>query len=456
MATMMKATVRNGRATAGGKVYNANHNTKAETRAQERHIDHDRTEQNINFQFTNEGQVIRCGSFDAKAFELARYEHLYGEGQKAKNERYTQDGHPERCKTVADIYSSRRTAPLETIIQLGSRDTDIDPQERKDKLMRAAFELIDNLRNRWGENLHLLDLSIHLDEGVPHIHARMTFAALDKFGYLVPNQAQAFEAMGIQRPDPTAKEGKYNCPLITFSEAIRTEFYDLCEKQGIIIDREVKSPSQKHLSVLQYKCQKMDESVKALTAEKQQLEAVAAEQAQAIVAAKAEIEVVRAERDTLRDQNSVSRTIQEALSQPSRPIQAEYLPERKNLAGKVVEPEKVKLTREDFEQLREQATITNAIRNAWNSLQRYGKQLWAEVDRNARVQKAEERAARAEQQTREDARTIQRLTQRATAAEEQVREQEQFMKSQGIWSRFLQLIEERQWQRQEHVRHRIR
>ena len=35
MATMMKATVRNGRATAGGKVYNANHNTKAETRAQE-------------------------------------------------------------------------------------------------------------------------------------------------------------------------------------------------------------------------------------------------------------------------------------------------------------------------------------------------------------------------------------------------------------------------------------
>ena len=322
--------------------------------------------------------------------------------------------------------------------------------------MRAAFELIDNVRTRWGDNLHLLTLSIHLDEGVPHIHARMTFASLDKFGYLVPNQAQAFEAMGIQRPDPTAKEGKYNCPLITFSEAIRTEFYDLCEKQGIIIDREVKSPSQKHLSVLQYKCQKMDESVKALTAEKQQLEAVAAEQAQAIVAAKAEIEMVRAERDTLRDQNSVSRTIQEALAQPSRPIQAEYLPERKNLAGKVVEPEKVKLTREDFEQLREQATITNAIRNAWNSLQRYGKQLWAEVDRNARVQKAEERAARAEQQTREDARTIQRLTQRATAAEEQVREQEQFMKSQGIWSRFLQLIEERQWQRQEQVHHRIR
>ena len=68
MAKMMKATIRNGRATASGKVYNANHNTRAETRAQENHIDHDRTERNINFQFTNDGQIIRCGSFDAKAF----------------------------------------------------------------------------------------------------------------------------------------------------------------------------------------------------------------------------------------------------------------------------------------------------------------------------------------------------------------------------------------------------
>ena len=90
-------------------------------------IDHDRTEQNINLQFTAEGRVLRCGSFDAKEFELSRYEQLYGPSQEAKNARYIQDGHPERCKTVADIYASRRTAPLETIIQLGSRDTGIDP-----------------------------------------------------------------------------------------------------------------------------------------------------------------------------------------------------------------------------------------------------------------------------------------------------------------------------------------
>lgn len=384
MAKMkMKATIRNGRATASGQVYNANHNTRAETRAQERHIEHQRTEQNINLQFTNDGRVVRCGSFDAKAFELERYEYLYGEGQRAKNDRYTQDGHPERCKSVADVYASRRTAPLETILQLGSRDTDIDPQERREKLMKAAAELITNMQKRWGENIHFLTFSLHMDEsGADHIHVRYTFSSLDRFHFRVPNQAQAFEAMGIQRPDPTAKEGKYNCPLITFSELIRQEFYDLCERQGVVIDREVKNPSQKHLSVLEYKCQQMTAEVASLSAEKQQLETVAAQQAQAI-------EEVRVERDTLRDQNSVSRTIQEALKQPDRPIQAEVIPARKNLAGKVVEAEAVKISRADYDWLRERATLTTAIRNAWDRLQQYGRQLWAEVDRNARVQTAE-------------------------------------------------------------------
>ena len=452
MAKKMKATVRNGRATASGKVYNANHNTKTETRNQERHIDHSRTEQNINLQFTAEGKVRRCGSFDAKAFELSRYEELYGPGQEAKNARYIQDGHPERCKSVADIYASRRTAPLETIIQLGSRDTDIDPQERKEKLMGAAAELISNMQKRWGDNLHFLTLSLHNDEGVEHIHARLSFSATDKFGQRVPNQAQAFEAMGIQRPDPTAKEGKYNCPLITFSELIRQEFYDLCEKRGIVIDREVKNPSQKHLSVLEYKCKRMEEVVDILTTQKQELEAVATEQAQMIVLAKAEIEQVRTERDTLRDRNSITRTIQESLERPDIKIEAEFLPEKKNITGKVVEPEKVKLTRADYEWLRERASITTAIMNAWNNLQRYGKKLWAEVDRNARVQAAEQRAEKAEQQTREDAYTIKQLRQRARAAEEQAQEQEQFMRGMGIWQRFMQRIAQRQSHEYHHTR----
>ena len=140
------------------------------------------------------------------------------------------------------------------------------------------------------------------------------------------------------------------------------------------------------------------------------------------------------------------------MQKPDIPIEAEFLPERKSLVGKVVEPEKVKLTRADYEWLRERAAITTAIKNAWNNLQKYGKQLWAEVDRNARVQTAEAKAEKAERQTRADAITIKHLTQRAERAEAQAQEQEQFMRRQGIWQRFVQMMEERQRQQ----RHRTR
>ena len=154
----------------------------------------------------------------------------------------------------------------------------------------------------------------------------------------------------------------------------------------------------------------------------------------------------------LRDQNSVSRTIQQSLERPDIKIEPEYLPEKKSITGKVIEPEKVKLTRADYEWLRERASITTAIMNAWNNLQRYGKKLWAEVDRNARVQAAEQRAEKAEQQTREDAYTIKQLTRRAEQAEAQAQEQEQFMRGMGIWQRFIQRITQRQSQGYHHTR----
>ena len=119
----------------------------------------------------------------------------------------------------------------------------------------------------------------------------------------------------------------------------------------------------------------------------------------------------------------------------------------------MVEPEKVKLTRADYEWLRERAAITTAIKNAWNSLQRYGKQLWAEVDRNARVQAAEQRAELAERQTRADAITIKNLTSRAENAEEQAREQEEYMRKVGIWRKFLELLAVKQRERREITHH---
>ena len=72
------------------------------------------------------------------------------------------------------------------------------------------------------------------------------------------------------------------------------------------------------------------------------------------------------------------------------------------------------------------------------------------------MQAAEQRAELAERQTRADAVTISNLTRRAESAEEQARQQEAYMRAEGIWRKFLELLEVRQRERREAIHHRTR
>ncbi len=422
MATM-KATVRNGRTTAKGKVFNANHNTRAETRNIEGHIDHERTALNVNFKFLANGNVEKCGSFNAKEFELSQYEIYFGDGQKAKNERYTKDGHPERCKTIKEVYEHPKTCPMETIFQLGNRQTEMSPEARKQIMVASTFELIEKLRQKYGENFRLLDISLHNDEsaGSEHIHARYVLSSRDKHGFTIVNQSQAFKQMGIDRPDTSKKEGKYNNPLMTFSEMLRSTFYDLCEKNGNIeIDREVKNPSQKHRDILEYKCEQLQKSVAELTAE----------------------------RNTLRDQNSITKTIQASFDEVEIDIEAEAVPQRTH-RGQVVEAEKVKIKKSDFDWLKDRAKFTIGIKTAFDKLQRYGKQLWRDVSRDKIVADLTERAETAERRAREKEAVAKQLTDNLDRAYQDLREQEDFMRRIGVWQRFRNFIKEKFRERQE-------
>lgn len=419
----MKATVRNGRTTSAGRVFNPNHNTRAETRNLEGHIDHDRTALNVNFKFFANGNVEKCDSFDAKEFEQSQYEVLFGDGQTAKNDRYTKDGHPERCKTVKEVYQHPKTCPMETIFQLGNRQTEMSPEARKQIMIASTFELIEQLRQKYGENIRFLDLSIHNDESVgsEHVHARYVLTALDKYGFTSVNQSQAFKQMGIERPDTSKKEGKYNSPLMTFSAELRETFYALCEKNGgIEIDREVKNPSQKHRDILEYKCEQLQKSVAELTAE----------------------------RNTLRDQNSITKTIQESFNEPEIDIEAEVVPERTR-KGQVIEAEKVKIKKTDFERLKERARLTVGIKTAYDKLQRYGRQLWRDVSRDKIVADLTERAETAERRAREKEATAKRLTENLDRAYQDLHEQEDFMRRIGVWQRFCNFIKEKFRERQE-------
>ena len=258
----MKATYHNGRASKGGKVYNANHNTLAETRNQQRHIDHELTMENkiwVRDLENLESPQLREteGSFDASAYELDFYKKRYGEARERKNADYVKSGHKDDVRTMEQVIKNPKTAPLETIFQIGTMTERVEPEV----LERATKEFINWMQKEYGSNMDVLDVALHVDEATPHIHARCVLFGRDKEGNRDVNQSGAFRELKIERPDPTKKQGKYNSPLMTFTERNRQKFYDICQSYGLEIDREVKSPSQKNLEVLEYKTEKLQEEL---------------------------------------------------------------------------------------------------------------------------------------------------------------------------------------------------
>ena len=50
--------------------------------------------------------------------ELEYYRRRYLKGLEARNERYTKQGHKERCKTIEELYMGDKTCPTETLFRL--------------------------------------------------------------------------------------------------------------------------------------------------------------------------------------------------------------------------------------------------------------------------------------------------------------------------------------------------
>lgn len=257
-----KATHKNGR-TKKGIAYNPNHNTWEYVRSRQPHIDQERLSQNYYFKFDENmtAQTIKGGNggFDSKRHEKKLFDHYYSEGLEAKNERYIKTGHKERCQDMAKIYTDPKTAPVETIFQVGKFSTEIDPDERKKILFNAWRDYTKELLAEFGDNIKPLDAAWHNDEQVSHIHFRATIGATDKFGHFVPNQSQALEEMGFQRPNPNKPSSRYNNALITFTDHCRERFYYHCERYGIEIDREVTSHSRRQYELEQMRMDKMKE-----------------------------------------------------------------------------------------------------------------------------------------------------------------------------------------------------
>ena len=323
--TQTKASMRNGRASKSGGVYNANHNTLEVTRKGQPHIDDQKFELNRYWKFEQKDRSFAIhkldggkGGFDSRKHELAVYERLYKNGLEARNERYTKEGHKDRCKTIKDLYSHPKTAPLETIFQIGNSqmlmDGTMQKEDMREKLTQAWNQTMRQVVAMGKGHVIPLDAALHCEEAVPHIHFRAALGATDKYGHFIPNQNKALEAMGFDGRNPeTGQKDRYHNPLVAYTDKVREVFYQECEKLGLTIDREVTSESHRQVEILAYKCEAARKEVAAAQEQLRQMEAERDESVRAAQRAQEALVAAQRERDTTESRIKALRGSEAAL-----------------------------------------------------------------------------------------------------------------------------------------------
>ena len=138
------------------------------------------------------------------------------------------------------MLNSKNTCPEETIFQIGSTEDVYPPVE----VLMAIFEDYQKeLIDIYGHNLHFLDVALHMDEAVPHLHIRKVWTYDGKDGLDI-SQNKALAEMGFERPDTNKPSNKWNNAKITFSEWECNMKLRICENHGVAVAHTPKSPEK--------------------------------------------------------------------------------------------------------------------------------------------------------------------------------------------------------------------
>lgn len=234
----MRAMQHNSRANASGSVHGAKHNDRNFDVTQADNIDSSRTDQNVYW---------HCYPEEALTFEEAElkfYKEHFGDQLDRTNKAYTDNGHPERCKSMEDWKKVKRNAPEETVMQVGNIDEHID----RDQLLEAYLEY--NARMEAWNRAHgcpytQLNYALHADEAVPHIQARRVWHYTDKEGALKIGQEKALAAAGVPLPHPEQAPGRHNNRKMVFDQLCREKWLDVLHERGLDVER-IPVPDGKH------------------------------------------------------------------------------------------------------------------------------------------------------------------------------------------------------------------
>lgn len=258
----MRTTNRNQRCGTHG----ASHNDRTFDTDKAKHIDNERSQNNLYWKMT-QGGTVELTQQDNPNFEQTEkelYEHWYGAHVQRCNENYVKRRHPEKQKTVEDYYTAQKTSPMETLIYLGDKDDHADINTFK----AVCEEYITWMQKKY-PNCVVMDAAIHADEqGAPHMHMRQTFRFYDKDkGEYVANQTKALAEMGFTLPNPDKAPGKYNNLMMPFTVECTKHLQELAIAHGLDIETTPRESTQSGLTLKEHinvqKCKELDAELDA-------------------------------------------------------------------------------------------------------------------------------------------------------------------------------------------------
>ena len=236
----MKVTNINARADSSGK-----HNDRNFDLDKAPHIDKSKVGENEYYTYNGETQLT------FRELELEYYEHHFDQALEERNANYKKTRHPERVKTMEDIYTHKNTRPEDKILQIG----DINEHATKEELWACALEYKDRFEEIFGDNCKILDMALHMDEATPHVHVRRVWFVEDEKGYEVINQTKALEELGIMPPRPDKPIGRYNNPKMSLTQTDIELFKSICFEHGLDIDMDTPAERKARLNTRDYKMQ---------------------------------------------------------------------------------------------------------------------------------------------------------------------------------------------------------
>jgi len=234
----MRVTQHSSRTDSRGRVHGTKHNDRNFDISQSDNIDPSRTCDNWYWNYYNGDytEADKDGMLTFAEAELRAYNELFGDQLERKNTNSKRQGHPERVTTMDQWKSQRMHAPEEIVVQVGSMDEMPDWDVARDCLL-AYVDRLNEWNEAHGSPMVILDVALHMDETVPHIHIRRTWV-WDDNGMLRQGQERALDAAMVALSDPGKAPIKRNHRKKTFDSEMRETLLDICEEHGLIVERD--------------------------------------------------------------------------------------------------------------------------------------------------------------------------------------------------------------------------